>query len=50
MNKPHNDGGGVATELRIIVWQFVRIMVQLETVARATEAFYRGDDDRPTSK
>ncbi|HCP01083.1 MAG TPA: hypothetical protein DIT35_06285 [Rhodospirillaceae bacterium] len=35
MNKPHNDGGGVATELRIIVWQFVRIMVQLETVARA---------------
>jgi len=23
---------------------------RLETVARATEAFYRGDDDRPTSK
>ncbi|MGB0626621.1 MAG: hypothetical protein ACPGQ5_08665 [Alphaproteobacteria bacterium] len=34
MNTSRPDGGGTATELRIVVWQFVRIMVQLETVAR----------------
>ena len=35
MNKPGTGGGNTATELRIVVWQFVRIMVQLETVSRA---------------
>jgi hypothetical protein len=35
MNTPRPEGGPATTELRIIVWQFVRIMVQLETVARA---------------
>ncbi|MBT3808941.1 MAG: hypothetical protein HOL07_01840 [Rhodospirillaceae bacterium] len=43
MNKPSTEGGGASTELRITVWQFVRIMVQLETVARA-----RGRAKAPT--
>lgn len=43
MNKPTTEGGTSSTELRIIVWQFVRIMVQLETVARA-----RGRAKAPT--
>lgn len=43
MNKPHTEGGAPSNELRIIVWQFVRIMVQLETVTRA-----RGRAKAPT--
>ncbi len=43
MNKSHTEGGASSNELRIVVWQFVRIMVQLETVARA-----RGRAKAPT--
>lgn len=34
MNEPRPAAPGGTTELRLIVWQFVRIMVQLETVTR----------------
>ncbi len=30
-----NRGGKAPIELRLVVWQFVRIMVQLETASRA---------------
>ena len=43
MNDPRSGGGNSSNELRIVVWQFVRIMVQLETVARA-----RGQAKAPT--
>ncbi|MBO23210.1 MAG: hypothetical protein CMM26_12690 [Rhodospirillaceae bacterium] len=43
MNKPSAETAGASKELRIIVWQFVRIMVQLEIVARA-----RGNKKAPS--
>lgn len=34
MNEAHPNAPAPTTELRLTVWQFVRIMVQLETVAK----------------
>lgn len=34
-DRPSSGRGGAPTEVRLVVWQFVRVMVQLETVARA---------------
>lgn len=43
MNDAPEGGRSVGSELRLIVWQFVRIMVQLENVSRV-----RGDKRGPT--
>lgn len=41
--QPASRGGKAPIELRLVVWQFVRVMVQLEAVSRA-----RGRDGAPS--
>jgi hypothetical protein len=43
MSRSHASASPDANELRVVVWQFVRIMVQLESVARS-----RGRERAPT--